>query len=231
MAEVQQANTISLAHSATLPVMLETRDMFTESLERGRTAKWTKKGLLDEEHEDIDNEEISYTTSIDDAATDTTCETAVSDGLELSDYEQCIDVIRDCSVVVGMHPDQAAEHIIRFCLANRKPFAIVPCCVYSSQFPKRRHPDTGGPVKEFGHFIEYLVSLDPEGKIAAVQLDFDGKNIMLYYLADRVPETDPELSEVHVCRGTANSDVWWSISRQSKKTCRCRNAVCEEESS
>ena len=171
----------------------------------------------------------SYTPSMDDTATDTTCETAMSDGLELSDYDQCVEVIRNCSVVVGMHPDQAAEHIIRFCLANNKPFAIIPCCVYSSQFPKRRHAETGGPVKEFGHFIEYLMSLDIEKKIAAAQLDFDGKNILLYYLADRVPEMDPTMAEVHVCRGSADSAVWWSISRQARKTCRCRGTVCEEE--
>ena len=52
------------------------------------------------------------------------------------------------SVVVGMHPDQAAQvrsdifcyhvrqtcqAIIEFALANNKPFACIPCCVYSNQ--------------------------------------------------------------------------------------------------
>eukprot|EP01042_Synura_sphagnicola_P005435 gene5435-6935_t len=64
-------------------------------------------------------------------------------GIEINDFNEAVRVIRDCSIVVGMHPDQgtydasyqAAEHIIDFCLANCKPFAVVPCCVYSKQFP------------------------------------------------------------------------------------------------
>jgi hypothetical protein len=32
--------------------------------------------------------------------------------------------------VVGMHPDQATEAILQFALECRKPFAIVPCCVF-----------------------------------------------------------------------------------------------------
>jgi hypothetical protein len=34
-------------------------------------------------------------------------------------------LLRDCSVVIGLHPDQATEHIVNFALANGKPFAVV----------------------------------------------------------------------------------------------------------
>ena len=41
-----------------------------------------------------------------------------------------------CSVVVGMHPDQATEAIVDFALCENKPFAIVPCCVFPRMFQK-----------------------------------------------------------------------------------------------
>ena len=31
---------------------------------------------------------------------------------------------------MGMHPDEATESIVDVALACRKPFAIVPCCVF-----------------------------------------------------------------------------------------------------
>ena len=40
----------------------------------------------------------------------------------------------------------------------------------------------GGLVKSYGDFIEYLLRKSPE--IHALQMDFEGKNIMLYFLGD-----------------------------------------------
>ena len=45
---------------------------------------------------------------------------------------------RMCDVVVGMHPDQATEPILDFALKHKKPFAIVPCCVFPRENPHRR---------------------------------------------------------------------------------------------
>eukprot|EP00961_Rhodomonas_salina_P052194 700656-Rhodomonas_salina.1 len=42
------------------------------------------------------------------------------------------------SVLVGMHPDQATEPLVDFCLGSGKPFAVVPCCVFATLFPGRR---------------------------------------------------------------------------------------------
>ena len=50
------------------------------------------------------------------------------------------DAFAECSVVVGMHPDQATEGIMEFAKAHGKPFAIVPCCVFPALFPDRRVP-------------------------------------------------------------------------------------------
>ncbi len=43
-----------------------------------------------------------------------------------------------CLQVVGLHPDQATDGILRFALHRGKPFAIIPCCVFPSLFPERR---------------------------------------------------------------------------------------------
>jgi hypothetical protein len=59
------------------------------------------------------------------------------EGNEIKDFETAQNIVRQCSVVVGMHPDQAAEHLLDFALQNRKPFVLVPCCVYHKQFPHR----------------------------------------------------------------------------------------------
>ena len=50
---------------------------------------------------------------------------------------------RRCDVVVGMHPDQATEPIVDFSLRHKKPFAIVPCCVFPKENPRRRLVMTG----------------------------------------------------------------------------------------
>ena len=40
--------------------------------------------------------------------------------------------------MLGLHPDQATNTILRFALEHRKPLAIVPCCVLPSLFSHRR---------------------------------------------------------------------------------------------
>lgn len=78
-----------------------------------------------------------------------------------------------------MLTDQAAEHIVDFALRNNKPFALVPCCVYSKEFPKRKLQ--GKPVTTYEQLLDYLEQKAP-GRIKRRQLDFEGKNTLLYYL-------------------------------------------------
>ncbi|KAL6757797.1 hypothetical protein V8C86DRAFT_2613633, partial [Haematococcus lacustris] len=65
-------------------------------------------------------------------------------------------LLRDCSLVVGLHPDQATDEILRFANSGRqqaqaagsandqqqlrkeRPFVIVPCCVFPRLFTHRR---------------------------------------------------------------------------------------------
>eukprot|EP00899_Mesostigma_viride_P027790 jgi/Mesvir1/8196/Mv12491-RA.1 len=83
-----------------------------------------------------------------------------------------------CSIVVALHADQGTEPAIDFALATGKPFACVPCCVYSKQFPKRYL--AGKQVSTFEDFMTYLKAKDPS--IQETVLGFEGKNRLLYRL-------------------------------------------------
>lgn len=63
-----------------------------------------------------------------------------------------------------------------------KPFAIVPCCTYSQEFPKRKLPD-GRPVRKYEELIEYLQLKHPS--IKSHQLEFEGRNTVLFWIPDQ----------------------------------------------
>lgn len=86
-----------------------------------------------------------------------------------------------CSLVIGLHPDQATEPIVDFALKNRRPFAVVPCCVFPRENPHRRLQASGKKVQSYEDFVAYLLEKDPVG-IRAMTLDFDGRNTVLYHL-------------------------------------------------
>ena len=102
---------------------------------------------------------------------------------------------KHCSVIVGMHPDQATEVIAEFALLHDKPFAIVPCCVFPTLFPDRRVweagenvPGLGGEtevetngkeiaVAKLGQLVTYLAA-KLTGQVAC--LDFEGANRVVF---------------------------------------------------
>ncbi len=99
---------------------------------------------------------------------------------------------RDCSVVVGMHPDQATEPVVRAALAAGKPFAVVPCCVFPKSNTHRRLAD-GKPVSTTDEFCAYLEGLgagagagEAQGRAGACRrtelstLSFEGKNTIVW---------------------------------------------------
>uniref|UniRef100_A0A7S1I7R7 C3H1-type domain-containing protein n=1 Tax=Eutreptiella gymnastica TaxID=73025 RepID=A0A7S1I7R7_9EUGL len=74
-----------------------------------------------------------------------------------------------CSVVVGMHPDQATEPITDFAVLYGKPFAVVPCCVFSAEFPDRQL-SSGAFVEGYDQFVEYLSAKHPSCQCARLPL-------------------------------------------------------------
>eukprot|EP00877_Chromochloris_zofingiensis_P003199 jgi/Chrzof1/12880/Cz07g10210.t1 len=103
------------------------------------------------------------------------------DGTTTFQLDAAIDMLLGCSAVVGMHPDQAAEPIVDLAMALRKPFAVVPCCVYTADFPGRRLAD-GREVRSYEDLIEYLVAKDPAGNVQVTVLEHDGLNKMLTWV-------------------------------------------------
>ncbi|KAL3667453.1 hypothetical protein V7S43_007675 [Phytophthora oleae] len=87
------------------------------------------------------------------------------------------ELFADCSLLVGMHPDEATEAIVDAALTLGKPFAIVPCCVMSRVFPDRQCQD-GTPVDTYETFVRYLLEKHPS--IQRAFLPFAGRNQVLY---------------------------------------------------
>ena len=103
---------------------------------------------------------------------------AAAPPLEVPTAAEAWRVLREASMVVGMHPDAAAEAIVDYGLASGKPFALVPCCVYSEMFPKRKDA-SGRRVTNYEQLVAYLVAKDP-ARIRVATLPFEGKNRVVY---------------------------------------------------
>ena len=134
------------------PLFLHSEDAYARALEHGARTCWTKKGLghedetTKEEDDDEATSTISETTAETSATTDTNeCEGYKNrtdhGGVPVEDLSAARELVLKSSLLLGMHPDQAAEHIVEFSLRNNIPFCIIPCCVYSKQFPKRKLKD------------------------------------------------------------------------------------------
>jgi hypothetical protein len=195
-----------------LPIFAHSKEAFEEALQEASEMEWTSKGLSEheptQEEDGLEKEGKEGVDNVFKALGDKEEEDSADEknlllrGREIREYEEAVHILQNCSMCVGMHPDQGAEHLIDFCLLNKKPFATVICCVYSNQFPyrrilKRNSKDKEGEQEEemihvsrFEDFIEYLMMKDA-GKIHAIRLDFDGKNIMLFHLGGRQPLADP----------------------------------------
>ena len=79
-----------------------------------------------------------------------------------------VNLLSDCSLIIGMHPDEATESIVDVAIQNKKPFAIVPCCV----FPK------SGQSMPLDQWYRHL-----KAKSKCVKetfLNFQGRNKVLY---------------------------------------------------
>ncbi len=84
-------------------------------------------------------------------------------------------ILKDAYLIVGMHADSAMEYMAK-CMKKR--VAIIPCCVFAYDFPKRKLKRNGGKVKEYHEFIEYLREINED--LEMTRLQFKGRNIVLY---------------------------------------------------
>ena len=83
-------------------------------------------------------------------------------------------LLRDCTAVIALHPDQCTDDIVKFVSMFRKPFAIVPCCVFPNTF-KRTLWD-GTPVRTHDHLVRWVAE-QTGGTIAEIDArDGDGRD-------------------------------------------------------
>ena len=138
-----------------------------EGAEGGELEKVEGKEGEEQEQEDRDVQVIS-----------------VTDGVEVLDAEKALQLLRQCSVVVGLHPDQAVGSLIDFALEHKKPFACIPCCVYWKTFPRRRLAN-GSQVRTYEQLMTWLKEKHPD--IREVSIDFEGKNRLLWWRPEETP--------------------------------------------
>ena len=93
--------------------------------------------------------------------------------------ESIAHAVQNCGVVLAMHPDQVTGDVLEHALALNKPFAIVPCCVFSRLNPHRMTPQ-GNTVATYDEFCDWIQCQGDN--ILREKLPFHGRNIVLYRL-------------------------------------------------
>ena len=96
---------------------------------------------------------------------------------EIVEDEEIGSIVARCSVVAALHPDGATEPAVDWAIAAKKPFAVVPCCVFwkfSEELQRRG-------VRSYPDFLDYLSEKLPEGQIRRDTLPFDGRNTVLWW--------------------------------------------------
>lgn len=90
-------------------------------------------------------------------------------------------VIKNCSLIVGLHPDDATEALVDMALRLHKPFAVSPCCVMTKLFPNRIQQRTGEPVRTVHALCRYLLEKSPGFQPFEVDfLPFAGRNKVIF---------------------------------------------------
>lgn len=106
--------------------------------------------------------------------------------------------IRDATILIGLHADGATEAIVDTALLFRKPFCVVPCCVFPNFNSHRFLRETslsssatlndtdsvrGGdrliPVRSYEQFCQYLYEKHPRFQRSI--LPFEGRNVAIWW--------------------------------------------------
>ena len=97
--------------------------------------------------------------------------------VEVKDDKSIREILASCSVVCGLHSDGATEPLVDFAIANGKPFAVVPCCVFWRSNPNL----LGAGVRKYDEFLDHLAAKLPPGEVKRGTLGFDGRNTVLWW--------------------------------------------------
>ena len=91
--------------------------------------------------------------------------------------ETCDELIKGCSLIIGMHPDEATVDIVDVALNKKINFAVVPCCVFHNKFPDRKLK-SGKEVVEYQDLIQFI--LEKDDKLQTAFLNIKGRNKVIY---------------------------------------------------
>lgn len=108
------------------------------------------------------------------------------DDHSVENCEELQRAIEGSCLIIGLHADNATEAIVTAALEYRKPFVVVPCCVFPRLFCSRviKGPDGREiPVRTHPQFCQYLLRKDP--RLVMETLPFEGRNIAIWWDGDR----------------------------------------------
>lgn len=125
----------------------------------------------------VRNEDPSSTTPVPDEWPYEREPTYMTTYLDDAFLRQHTDIVDSSALLIGLHADQATEPIVDTALKLGKAFAVIPCCIFSNEFPDRRLAN-GQPVATTEDFIQYLCEKDT--RIQRTYLGFEGKNVVVY---------------------------------------------------
>ena len=91
--------------------------------------------------------------------------------------DTCDELIKGCSLIIGMHPDEATVDIVEVALAKKINFAVVPCCVFHNKFPDRKLKN-GKDVVEYPDIIQFI--LEKDDSLKTDFLNIKGRNKIIY---------------------------------------------------
>lgn len=89
-------------------------------------------------------------------------------------------VVDGAGIIIGMHPDQATGGAVELACAFELPFAVVPCCTFSDDFPDRilgTGPDAHC-VRTHEDLVAWLQLVSPASEKDF--LPFRGKNVVVF---------------------------------------------------
>ena len=97
--------------------------------------------------------------------------------------DTCDELIKGCSLIIGMHPDEATVDIVDVALNKKINFAVVPCCVFHIKFPERKLK-SGKDVVEYPDLIQFI--LEKDDKLKTDFLNIKGRNKVIYKIFDEI---------------------------------------------
>lgn len=116
-----------------------------------------------------------------------------TDPAKAEDRQRIRKLVQTCSIIAGMHPDEATEAVIDTSLRLGKPFAILPCCIFRNlnlerqEIRKEKQRGAGGtdPFRSYSTFCHYLLKdKAPAGiRFKTENLPFEGRNKVVYLLS------------------------------------------------